>query len=239
MLSQQSLDSRSDASGFEMASGGDAPLLSCGTLSGDAQRACERATLMALYNSAGGPNWRNNQGWNTTADYCTWYGISCTNAHLVAIITLNSNQLAGNIPSEIGNFSELRSLWLNTNNISGTVPSSLGQLRNLEILNISENPLTGSIPASIGNLNLLVGLYFFQTDLRGALPNTLTNLTSLRTFIFGRTPAIPNQICVATPAVRNFLTVVENINPNGDDVQPGPSIQEGLPDCANSFKRSR
>ncbi len=285
MLSQQSLDTRSDASGFEMASGGDAPLVSCGTLSGEAQRACERAALMALYNSTGGPNWRSNQGWNTSADYCTWHGIRCTNNRLYWIdlvynnligilppdlgnlnqlenlnlmdndltgaipreignmtnlqtLSLNHNTLSGNIPPELSNLSRLTNLALDHNGLSGSIPTQFGQLSNLRSIDLNNNQLTGSIPNSIGQLVQLTNIVIYNNRLSGAIPTSFSNLTTLKTFLFAQ-QAGSNAICVAQPSVRNFLTTVENINPNGDDVQPGPSVQEGLPDCANSFKRSR
>lgn len=305
MLDRQSLDNRSDAAGFEMASG-DAPLVNCGTQSGDAQRACERAALMALYNSTGGPNWTNKQGWNTSADYCSWFGVSClnnlvsrlefSNNNLSGIIppdlgnlnnlqiinldfnnltglipselrnlqeliglSIISNHLSGSIPSAIGQLNKLRSLSLGFNSFSGQIPPELSSLSNLEYLSLSANNLTGaippqfgelkklkvlrlsidtlsgSLPTSLGSLSQLEYLDLRNTNIQGPIPATYINLSSLQTFLFQKQPAIPNPICVANPTVRNFLTTVENIDPNQDNVQPGPSVQEGLPDCANSF----
>lgn len=38
----------------------------------------DRAALLDLYHAAGGPGWTNNMGWNTPADVCSWFGVSCT-----------------------------------------------------------------------------------------------------------------------------------------------------------------
>lgn len=285
MINQQSLDNRSDASSFEMVEE-KSPVGSCGSLTGDAQRACERAALMALYNSTGGPNWRNKQGWDTSADYCTWHGIRCHNNQLywidltnnnltgilppdlgnlnqlenlnlmynsltgaipreignmtnLQVLSLNHNTLSGTIPPELASLSRLTDLTLNHNNLSGSIPIQLGQLANLHRLVLDNNQLTGSIPDSIGQLTQITRIVINSNRLTGPIPSTFTNLVALQSFIFNTQQSGPNAICVANPSVRTFLTTVENLNPNGDDVQPGPSIQEGLPDCANSFTTSR
>ncbi|WP_216092684.1 hypothetical protein, partial [Candidatus Marithrix sp. Canyon 246] len=37
---------------------------------------CE--SLLELYNSTNGANWKNNSGWNVTNTPCSWYGVSCS-----------------------------------------------------------------------------------------------------------------------------------------------------------------
>lgn len=234
MISQQSLDTRSDAAGFGMASE-NAPLLSCGTMTGDAQRTCERNVLIAFYKNTDGPNWTNHQGWNTSADYCTWYGIGCDSNSLVRSLVLTSNNVVGRLIPEIGNLSQLTAFQIEYNSLSGPIPSQLGNLSHLELLLLSNNSFSGMIPASIGQLASLRALKLNTNKLSGALPSSIASLSSLQSFIFNQQQSGPNAICVSLPAVRNFLTEVENINPEGDDVQPGPSVQEGLPECPNSF----
>ena len=40
--------------------------------------AAASVTLVDLYNAAGGATWSNNANWNTTADVCTWIGVTCS-----------------------------------------------------------------------------------------------------------------------------------------------------------------
>ena len=47
------------------------------------------------------------------------------------VLFLNSNQLSGNIPAELGNLSNLVMLWLQDNLLVGDIPSSFINLVNL------------------------------------------------------------------------------------------------------------
>ncbi|MBM87009.1 MAG: hypothetical protein CMQ41_01390, partial [Gammaproteobacteria bacterium] len=39
----------------------------------------ERDALVALYNSTGGANWRDNTGWlGAAGTECDWYGVTCS-----------------------------------------------------------------------------------------------------------------------------------------------------------------
>ena len=62
--------------------------------------------------------------------------------------------LTGEIPSEIGNLTNLITLRLGINQLTGSIPPEIGNLTNLSYLYLGDNQLTGSIPESICNLNL-------------------------------------------------------------------------------------
>ena len=51
------------------------------------------------------------------------------------MLYLQSNNLDGEMPVDIGNLKELRFLNGSTNNISGSIPASIGGLRDLQELN--------------------------------------------------------------------------------------------------------
>lgn len=139
--------------------------------------------LVDLYNSTGGSNWTNNNGWLDEPVYY-WKGIVVENGRVV-VIRLDENNLTGTIPSSIGNLTALTSLDLSENNLTGTIPNEIGNLVNLEGdmkraglvtwlyemgLDLSENKLSGSIPTSLGNLTNLKSLRLYKNNLTGEIP---------------------------------------------------------------------
>ena len=64
---------------------------------------------------------------------------------------LNSNQLTGSIPPEIGNLTNLTHLYLRDNQLTGIIPPEIGNLTNLILLSLINNQLTGLIPDEICN----------------------------------------------------------------------------------------
>src|SRR5688572_8565794 len=73
--------------------------------------------LVALYNSTDGNNWTDKTNW-LTGNVDNWYGIEIANSR-VTKIALPYNNLAGSIPTEIGNLTKLEYLNLHGNNING------------------------------------------------------------------------------------------------------------------------
>src|SRR4051794_34959235 len=64
--------------------------------------------LVDLYNSTNGPNWNNHTNWLTKAPVSTWYGIQIGTNERVTEINSFKNNLVGNIPSSIGNLTNLQ-----------------------------------------------------------------------------------------------------------------------------------
>jgi hypothetical protein len=68
---------------------------------------------------------------------------------------LDENQLAGTIPSEISNLTNLERLYLHNNQLTGSIPPEIGNLTNLERLSLHVNQLSGEIPEGICELTNL------------------------------------------------------------------------------------
>ena len=161
-----------------------------------AQTDAERAALVALYDATGGENWTNNTNWKTDEPVGDWYGVTVDNG-AVTDIYLHSNNLRGELPSEIGNLTSLKSLNLGDNSLSGAIPAEIWKLTDLEVLYLRLNSLTGAIPTEIGNLTRLEGLILDNNSLSGAIPaetGNLTNLERLSLFNNSLTGAIPAEI---------------------------------------------
>ena len=145
-------------------------VIPCGTLTDPV----EKQALVALYNSAGGPQWTNRTNW-LVGDPSTWYGVIVQCGH-VKFLELPNNNLVGTIPPELGNLTSLKILQLSINHLTGTIPSSLGNLRNLDKLLLDNNQLTGSIPPELGKLTVMTELFLDHNVLTGPLPDELGNL---------------------------------------------------------------
>ncbi|MFK5971095.1 MAG: leucine-rich repeat domain-containing protein [Candidatus Marithrix sp.] len=150
---------------------------------------CE--SLLEIYESTDGANWKKNEGWNETNTPCNWYGITCENNGVIEINSLSFNNLIGKIP----NFSalpNLRKLDLSDNKLTGTV-SNFSALPNLQELDLYRNQLTGIIPnfSALPNLQTL-NLSFNQ--LTATIPNfnSLPNLKKLNLSFNELTGTIPN-----------------------------------------------
>jgi hypothetical protein len=111
----------------------------------------ERAGLVSLYAATdGAASWTTSTGWNTSADVCTWFGISCS-AGTVTEIALANNCLSGNLcdaSPALWQLTELRVVDLSCNNLAGPLPSGLSLLTRLTKLDISRNNLSTGLPQS-------------------------------------------------------------------------------------------
>ena len=149
--------------------------------------------MTALYRATDGGNWTNNDGWLSDQLPGTWHGVSADENGNGTILNLRSNELTGELPSELGSLASLRGLHLQNNDLVGEIPPKLGQLTNLSWLNLSGNRLTGGIPQGLLNLTQLTRLYLsgnllgYPTGFEYAsrywpleLPANLDNLMNLK-----------------------------------------------------------
>ena len=139
-----------------------------------------RCALIDLYEAANGDNWNRNDNWLTDAPLGSWYGVTANHDGAVTGFNARSNNLEGEIPSEIAHLTELDSLDLMSNRLSGNIPPELGDLTKLNVLNISDNALSGSIPPELGSLTKLESIFLAYNRLSGGIPPELGNLTELK-----------------------------------------------------------
>ena len=145
----------------------------------------DRQILSSLYWSTGGPSWLNVEGWLTNAPLSAWYGVGTDGAGRVVALRLQYNNLAGLLPSELGQLSTLRNLDLNGNSLLGSIPSALGELEQLEQLSLSRNQFGGSIPTVIGDFKQLEQLILSNNQFGGQIPVELARLEKLRVLDLG------------------------------------------------------
>lgn len=145
--------------------------------------ATERDALIALYNSTSGPIWTRKAGWlGAPGTECSWERVTCdAGGSTVERLTLSSNNLAGTLPSEIGNLSNLLYLGLSRNQLGGQIPPELGLLTRLQTLSMSDGYFSGGLPPGIGQLTSLTTLNLARNFLSGPLPNEIGSLVNLET----------------------------------------------------------
>lgn len=134
--------------------------------------------------------------WSNSSSVCnSWVGITCTSngkrvlqlrlpgvglygtipsntlvkLDALTVLSLRSNGLNGNLPSDILSLASLRSIYLQENNFSGNIPSTFSP--QLNVIDLSFNSFTGSIPSAIQNLTLLTSLNLQNNSLMGSIPD--------------------------------------------------------------------
>ena len=120
----------------------------------------DREALTALYEATGGPDWLETEGWLTDAPLGSWHGVDTANNGRVYRLNLGQNDLAGEIPAEVGDLAGLMELVLPGNRLTGKVPAEVGDLASLAVLDLGWNDLTGEIPATLAGLSNLQTAYW-------------------------------------------------------------------------------
>ncbi|KAJ0909679.1 putative non-specific serine/threonine protein kinase [Helianthus annuus] len=110
---------------------------------------------------------------------------------LVTLLDLSSNNLSGQIPSELTTLHKLKSLNLSRNQLTGRIPNKIGDMKSLESFDLSANYLSGELPMSLSGLNFLSTFNVSYNNLTGRIP-TGTQIQS-----FNKSSFIGNKLCGA------------------------------------------
>ncbi|CAK9176842.1 unnamed protein product [Ilex paraguariensis] len=94
-------------------------------------------------------------------------------------LVLFSGIVTGLIPTQLGNFKNLRVISLTNNRLIGPIPTTISTLPNLHTLDLSNNQLTGSVPAGISELAQLRVLVLAGNRLTGEVPHLPAQLLHL------------------------------------------------------------
>ena len=89
----------------------------------------DRTVLESFHAAAGGPDWRNSEGWLGDAALDEWHGVEADSLGRVTAIDLGANDLEGQLPSSLGYLTALTELRIGDNDaLSGRLPISLAKL---------------------------------------------------------------------------------------------------------------
>ncbi|CAA3001011.1 receptor EIX2 [Olea europaea subsp. europaea] len=105
------------------------------------------------------------------------------------LIDLSSNNLVGDIPTEITSLIMLVGLNLSRNNLSGSLPTNIGRLRSLDFLDFSRNHFFGDIPTGVSQLDQLGVLDLSYNNLSGKIPQSI-HLQTFNDTVFEGNPGL-------------------------------------------------
>ena len=115
--------------------------------------------------------------WSANESMHFWDGVTLGGSPLrVRGLRLADRGLTGQVPSELGKLTALRTLNLSYNDLEDGIPGELGGLADLQYLYLHHNQLTGAVPAALGGLADLRHLILNDNDLDGSVPRELGGL---------------------------------------------------------------
>ena len=186
-------------------------LLTSGNASAQDSVESDRAVLVVLYNATDGPNWTDNTHWLSNEPLSEWRGVRVNDDGRVTLLSLRSNRLTGEIPVELSQLSQLRSLYLDRNQLTGEIPVELSQLSQLRVLSLYSNQLTGEIPVELSQLSKLWSLWLHSNQLTGEIPVELSQLSQLqRLYLSGN--RLTGEIPVELSQLSQLLSLVLSSN---------------------------
>ena len=163
----------------------------------------------------------SNHLWISALRQCEWETVTCLDGSVTTLdlgyrslsgtvaseiglltnlkeISMISNQLYGNIPTEIGGLKDsVESISLENNLLTGSMPSEIIELSLLRWFDVRNNMLTGTLMPEIGGMPLLTWLILGENNLTGTLPTQfgkLSNLLSLNLRSNSLSGSIPSEI---------------------------------------------
>ena len=166
----------------------------------------DRAALVEFYSATDGKKWRTKTNWLSDRPVREWHGVTNDADGRVTGLYLSLNQLTGEIPTELGNLSNLQTLNLSLNQLTGEIPTELRNLSNLQTLNLSLNQLMGEIPTELGKLSDLQTLNLSLNQLTGEVPTELGGLSNLEVLHLSR-----NQLMGEIPTELGSLLSLEQL----------------------------
>ncbi len=118
--------------------------------------------LTALYEATGGQDWKTNDGWLSDGPLGRWQRVITDENGQVTGLDLGSNQLNGEIPTGLGDLSNLKLLYVSDNNLTGVLPKSLTGLSGLESFRFHNNsglcaPIDEAFQTWLQGIALVVG----------------------------------------------------------------------------------
>lgn len=207
--------------------------------------------LIAIYNAADGDNWKKNDDgsskWDFNKPIYEWdYVKTDAESGRVTSLAITAKDVISTpweLPSAIGDLTELTNLRFNGQKVTGQIPAAVYGLTKLTDLYFQNNMLTGSISSAISQLTELKNFYIDRNaDLAGELPASMGNLTKLANLNIAQTSiggVVPAEManCAALINFMAYKTKFTSLGDNWDQYasiktiqfHSTPTIEEPLP----------
>merc|ERR1712176_1749669 len=112
-------------------------------------------------------------------------------------MSMKSNLLTGNIPSELRSLQRLWVLDLSNNRLTGSIPSELGNLQVIANMRLQQNRLTGILPTELASASTLGILSVFRNNLIGKVGDELCRRNiEIQADCLGSDPEIECDCCL-------------------------------------------
>ncbi|GLT99567.1 hypothetical protein SLE2022_170000 [Rubroshorea leprosula] len=98
--------------------------------------------------------------------------------NFISALDVSCNNLTGEIPQELGTFSQVHALNLSHNRLTGPIPVTLSKLSQIESLDLCCNNLTGKLPPELTNLHFLAVFNVSYNNLSGETPMMITQFST-------------------------------------------------------------
>lgn len=192
--------------------------------------------LIAIYNAADGDNWKKNDDgsskWDFNKPIYEWdYVKTDAESGRVTSLAITAKDVISTpweLPSAIGDLTELTNLRFNSQKVTGQIPAAVYGLTKLTDLYFQNNMLTGSISSAISQLTELKNFYIDRNaSLEGSLPESMGNLTKLanlniaKTSISGTVPSTMKNCA----SLKNFMADATKLTGIGDNWDEYPAIE--------------
>jgi len=164
----------------------------------------QRYVLMTFFFSLSGEIWRDKKGFGSKMHECSWMRLICEDFEVVEI-RMATNNLRGQLPTELGLLQNLVSIDLRFNKLTGSIPPQVGHLKSLQNLflghnqlssmsdsfftnnslqhfTIYNNTLEGTLNTNIGKMRQLKLLNLGENEFSGTIPSELQNLKDIEDF---------------------------------------------------------
>jgi len=172
----------------------------------------QRYSLMVMFYTLSGQDWKNKDGYGSDQHECLWFGVMCSDNQKVIRIELLHNNLNGQLPKE-ALLPNLAFIHLAENQITGTIPTEIGALTKLQVLYLSSNRLTGTIPDEIKKCRIIEKFSIANNRLVGVIPSSLEELQFLRMIHLSG-----NQLVGPIPSNLSKLPFLESIRVNNNQL---------------------